>query len=233
MSACKRHVEVKAEPVELEDGLKAKTCCLRCKHKEFAHIRWAVILCMRRCLPGVRDLHRLIAGERYLPFPWIECKRWDWTYFTEFAELYDPDDDGDDDDDDGDNTISLVIDFIDRGVTDFDLFAKTLKQMYPHLRRLQWKQNFSHGVILDEFIGFIVDMKLERLWVQDRQSDMFQHTDDDPVLWERIMAAMPAGAKYTVQIDDDDDDDDDERETDFLFTASTTSLRVLRRKRFS
>jgi hypothetical protein len=204
------HQRVKLEPVVLEDGAKACWRCLTCILKERACVRYAIILCMRRCLPGVKDLHRLIAGKTYFPFPWIVCESWGWMHFPEITDMYVSDDDGqEEEEDDDDETTSLVIRFIDRGVDNFMLFAATLKQQCPRLRRLQWHQNYSHMQTVWHLLAFITEMNLERLWISDRQSEMF-----DADCWNyylpALLGAMPRGAKYTIEACPPDDVTDKE-----------------------
>jgi hypothetical protein len=166
------------------DAIRVKKHCLTCVRTDFAIVRWTVILCMKRLLPNVRDLHRLIAGTKYLPFPWLETVFWDWKFWHSMKEhnqwfsRY------------SSTAECLVIQFIDRGVADFGLFAKMLKEQFPRLKRLQWNQNFSYQQTFANLVMFIKEMQLEKLWISDRQSEMF-----DDCEWLSI--PVPKGAVYT------------------------------------
>lgn len=184
---------VKMEPLEL-NGKRTKKHCIACLRKEFAIIRWTTILCLQKMIPKIKDLHRLITGPIYMPLPWREVVYWsDWTYNSEFEEMYDLEDGPDY----TDLSTSLVLKYVDRGVSDFKSFSNVLNQLFPNLKRLQWKQNYSVSTF-NIFKAFVKHMKLEKLWIADWQTDFF----DKNTHWKELFDVMPENSIYTFKLID-------------------------------
>jgi hypothetical protein len=98
----------------------------------------------------------------------------------------------------------VFIESIDRGVMSFTYFAKALKEAYPNIKELDFKQNYSHSGNIDiygklwekDFIFFIRYLGLTYLKIEDSQSSFFKHFN-----WDKILDAMPDRSEYILLCD--------------------------------
>lgn len=92
----------------------------------------------------------------------------------------------------------LKINYIDRGVEDFKLFADLLKKYFPALSVLKFSQNYSHNASFDDFIYFIKKLKLQKLKLKDFQTQFFQNNTNVEL---EILKEMPQGSHYIIYKD--------------------------------
>ena len=147
--------------------------------------------CMHECLK-----HNIRLFVRNIGYP-NEIR---WTMFIEFKFDWLGEDDMDEDD-----ILCVSISYIDRGVEDFVVFGKILKQLFPNLSELSFCQNYSYNETEiwsgkgernweKNFIEFVKFMKLTYLTIEeDQQSDFFYHFN-----WLNVLNAMPERSTYKI-----------------------------------
>lgn len=112
----------------------------------------------------------------------------------------------------------LVIEYVDRGIHDWDQFSKKLSSDYPALKLLFVSQNFTYKQVpeinnespvsyykranlqaANDFLSFLRETKLQIFAMYDSQSQFFESMDP-----RKIFDVQPENSCYSINIEEHD-----------------------------
>ena len=97
---------------------------------------------------------------------------------------------------------NVDLDYIDRGVNDFEEFGQALLYTFPNLKKLKWSQNYTcyknktGEEVWLEFLKFIKMMELTKLYLIDTQSKFLMYFNKD-----ELLNNMPINSTYTFEFE--------------------------------
>jgi hypothetical protein len=100
----------------------------------------------------------------------------------------------------------IKVNYVDRGIPDFEAFGNMLHTMFPNLTRLYIEQNFMPDGTFNDYLYMLDLLQLDKFILNDFQSDTFDNTN-----YKSILNVIKEGSTY-IQIHMDRDLDGDVKE---------------------
>lgn len=98
----------------------------------------------------------------------------------------------------------VCIEYIDRGVDNFEEFTEVIQAFFPNITFLEWSQNYSHNMFMNTdkmyatFLDMITKLSLTKLNICDEQSQIFK-----TLKISDIMERMPDNSFYVIFVGND------------------------------